>query len=56
MDVVGERLAYYMRDMGGGCLCLRGDVVGYAQTTHVDFSGENTTMVVAKQCLKQHEA
>ena len=56
MDVVGERLADYMRDMGGSCLCLRDDVVGYAQTTHVDLSGENTSMVVATQSLNQHEA
>ena len=43
-------------DIGGGCLCLRADVVDYAQTTHVDLSGENTTMVVANQRLNQHEA
>lgn len=53
MDVVRKRLADDMRDIGGSCFRGWADYAALKRPS-VDLAGEDTTVVVASQCLNQH--
>ena len=53
MDVVRKRLADDMRDIGGSCFRGWADYAALKRPS-ANLSSEDTTVLVAKQCLNQH--